>query len=61
MTQFNFEDKICIAGGTALSIVPTLRLEDIMLTIIMAIIGAFASFVASVLFKFLAKKLFKRD
>ena len=58
--HFNFDDKISIAGGTLFAIVPNIRPDDLIVTVIMAFTGALASFVASMLFKFLAKKLFKR-
>uniref|UniRef100_UPI00404B5137 hypothetical protein n=1 Tax=Gelidibacter sp. TaxID=2018083 RepID=UPI00404B5137 len=59
--QFNFNDKIIIVGGTVFSVLPNIRPDDLIVTVIMAFTGAFASFVASMLLKFLAKKLFKRE
>jgi uncharacterized membrane protein YeaQ/YmgE (transglycosylase-associated protein family) len=44
------------AGGTFLSIVPNLESEDIVKTIILAIVGAVVSFTISLLLKSLNKK-----
>jgi hypothetical protein len=58
--SFNFNDKISIVGGTVFAVVPNIRPDDLIVTVIMAFVGAFASFIASMLLKCLAKKLFKR-
>ena len=44
------------AGGTFLSIIPNLNSEDVVKTIILAIIGAVVSFTISIILKFLIRK-----
>jgi mannitol-specific phosphotransferase system IIBC component len=44
------------AGGTFLSIVPNIQSEDIVKTIVLAIVGAIVSFTISLLLKSLQKK-----
>jgi len=56
--QFNLNDKICMVGGTVFGILPNIPPDDLIVTIIMAFVGALVSFIASMLFKYLAK-LFK--
>jgi len=58
--QFNLNDKICMVGGTVFAILPNIRPDDLIVTVIMAFVGAIASFIASMLLKYLTKKLFKR-
>ena len=44
------------AGGTFLSVVPNLHSEDLLKTVLLAIIGAVVSFTISMLLKFFIKK-----
>ncbi len=44
------------AGGTFLSMVPNIQSEDIVKTIVLAIVGAIVSFTISLLLKSLQKK-----
>jgi len=47
-----------MVGGTVFGILPNIPPDDLIVTIIMAFVGALVSFIASMLFKYLAK-LFK--
>lgn len=58
--QFNFNEKACIIGGTVFGIIPNIPPDDLIVTIVMAFVGALVSFMASVLFKTLAK-FFKKS
>jgi hypothetical protein len=53
--NFNFDDKISIVGGTVFSIIPNIPPDDLIVTIIMAFVGALVSFIASMLFKAIVK------
>jgi high-affinity Fe2+/Pb2+ permease len=44
------------AGGTFLSMLPNLHSEDILKTVLLAVIGAIVSFVLSMMLKFIVKK-----
>ncbi len=44
-------------GGTFFGILPNLNASDILLTIVMASIGALASFLMTVLLKYLVKRM----
>jgi hypothetical protein len=44
------------AGGTFLSVLPNLHSEDILKTVLLAVIGAIVSFVLSMTLKFIVKK-----
>ncbi len=57
--QFNFNEKISIVGGTVFGILPNIPPHDLMVTIIMAFTGALVSYIASMLFKYLAKRFKK--
>lgn len=52
--QFNFNDRASIIGGTAFSILPNIPPNDLIVTMVMAFVGALVSFLASMLFKYLA-------
>ena len=54
--QHSNSTVIATAGGTFLSILPNLRSEDILKTIILASLGAIVSFLISLLLKFLIRK-----
>lgn len=58
--QFNLNEKVSMVGGTIFGILPNIPPDDLIVTIIMAFTGAFISFIASMLFKYLAK-LFKKE
>ncbi|WP_236548114.1 hypothetical protein [Polaribacter septentrionalilitoris] len=53
MLQNDIQIKSGVVGGTLLSTVFTISLDDILFTIIMAIIGAIVSFSVSTLLKWL--------
>jgi len=53
--NFNFDDKISIVGGTVFSIIPNIPPDDLIVTIIMAFVGALVSFIASMLLKAIVK------
>jgi len=57
--QFNFDDRVSFVGGTVFSIIPNIPPDDLIVTIVMAFVGAMVSFIASILFKCLAKLLKK--
>ena len=44
------------AGGTFLSVVPNLHSEDVLKTVLLAVIGAIVSFGISMILKFVIKK-----
>lgn len=44
------------AGGTFLSVLPNLHSEDVLKTVLLAVIGAIVSFVLSIMLKFIVKK-----
>lgn len=48
--------QVGTAGGTFLSIVPNVYSEDVLRTVVLAIVGAVVSFVVSVLLRCLMKK-----
>ena len=52
--------RISIFGGSVCGILPNLPVENIVVTICMAIIGTISSFVVSVLLKWAGKQLNKR-
>jgi hypothetical protein len=56
----NNSTLIGTAGGTFLSMVPNINSEDIAKTIILAFVGAIASFTLSLLLKGLQKKKHKK-
>jgi len=58
--QFNLNDKISMIGGTVFGILPNIPPHDLFVTFIMSFTGALVSFIASMLFKYLAK-LFKNE
>ncbi len=49
--------KNSFVGGTLFGILPNLNASDILVTIVMASIGALASFAVTVLLKYLVKRL----
>ena len=53
--ETNISLKTGTAAGTLLSIVPNLHSEDIMKTVVLALIGAVVSFTATLILKMLAK------
>ena len=53
MLQNDIQIKSGVVGGTLLSTVFTISLDDILFTIIMAVIGAIVSFSVSTLLKWL--------
>ncbi|TVZ60370.1 hypothetical protein NA63_2923 [Flavobacteriaceae bacterium MAR_2010_105] len=55
--RFNLDDKISMAGGTLFGIIPNIPPDDLIVTIIMASIGALVSFISSVLLKSIVKFL----
>jgi ABC-type phosphate/phosphonate transport system permease subunit len=59
MTPLNYSEKISILGGTVFSLIPNIPTDDLILTIIMAFTGTLVSFIASLLFKYMAK-IFKK-
>lgn len=46
-------------GGTVLGVLSNLPVEDVFVTIIMAVIGAVASFIVSVVLKYISRKFGK--
>ena len=59
--QFNINEKISMVGGTVFGILPNIPPDDLFVTVIMAFSGALVSFIASMLFKYLAKLLKKKE
>ncbi len=53
--EANISLKTGTAAGTLLSIVPNLHSEDILKTVVLAVIGAVVSFTATLLLKVLTK------
>jgi hypothetical protein len=53
--EANISLKTGTAAGTLLSIVPNLHSEDILKTVVLAVIGAFVSFTATLILKALTK------
>ena len=53
--EANISLKTGTAAGTLLSIVPNLHSEDILKTVVLAMIGAVVSFTATLILKVLAK------
>lgn len=53
--EANISLKTGTAAGTLLSIVPNLHSEDILKTVLLAVIGAIASFTATLILKMLTK------
>ena len=53
--EANFSLKTGTAAGTLLSIVPNLHSEDILKTVVLAVIGAVVSFTATLILKLLTK------
>jgi hypothetical protein len=53
--EANISLKTGTAAGTLLSIVPNLHSEDILKTIVLAVIGAVVSFTATLILKMLTK------
>jgi hypothetical protein len=53
--ETNISLRIGTASGTLLSVVPNLLSEDVVKTIILAVVGAFVSFAVSLLLKGLTK------
>ena len=49
-------DKASFIGGTAFGVLPHLPIEDIVITIIMAFVGAAVSFIVSVILKYAFRK-----
>ena len=54
--QLDISYKLSVLGGTFFSILPNLKTEDIIVTAILAIIGAFVSFVSTLVFRLVLKK-----
>ena len=48
--------QVGTVGGTFLSVVPNVHSEDVLRTVVLAIVGAVVSFVVSVLLRCLLKK-----
>ncbi len=61
MLQNDIQIKSGVVGGTLLSTVFTISLDDILFTIIMAIIGAIVSFAVSTLLKWLFFRKLKKN
>jgi len=55
--QHDVSYKLSVLGGTFFSILPNLKTEDVIITAILAIIGAFVSFVSTLVFRLVLKKL----
>ena len=55
--QFNFDDKVSFVGGTLFSIIPNIPPDDLIVTIVMAFVGALTSFMASLILRWVLKKL----
>ncbi|MEX2349542.1 MAG: hypothetical protein WD554_01565 [Flavobacteriaceae bacterium] len=55
----HFFHRVSFWGGTAFSMLPNLPVEDILVTVLMAFIGAVASFIASVLLRFISRRFGK--
>ncbi len=53
--EANISLKTGTAAGTLLSIIPNLHSEDILKTVVLAVIGAVVSFTATLILKMLAK------
>ncbi len=49
-----------MVGGTVFGILPNIPPDDLIVTIVMAFVGALVSYIASFLFNYLAK-LFKKE
>ena len=52
--DLDFNGKISFLGGVVFSLLPNIPPEDLIVTIVMAFVGALVSFLASMLFKYLA-------
>lgn len=52
--DLGFNGKISFLGGTVFSLLPNIPSEDLIVTAVMAFVGALVSFLASMLFKYLA-------
>ncbi|MCG2419767.1 hypothetical protein K8089_12100 [Aequorivita sp. F47161] len=52
--------KISIFGGTVFGIIPNLPIDDVVLTICMAIIGTISSYIVTVLLKWISRRLDRR-
>ena len=61
MLQNDIQIKSGVVGGTLLSTVFTISLDDILFTIIMAVIGAIVSFSVSTLLKWLFFRKLKKN
>ncbi len=49
--------KISIFGGTVFGILPNLPIEDIMVTVCMAIIGTISSYVITLVLRWIGKRI----
>jgi len=54
--ESQFFHRVSFWGGTAFGVLPNLPVEDVIITIIMAVIGAVASFSVSVVLKYFSRK-----
>ena len=52
----DYNTKSAIVGGTFFSSIVNIGVEDLITTIILAVVGAIASFIVSILLKFLYEK-----
>lgn len=57
--EFYISHKINVAGGTLLSMIPTISENDLMLTGALGVVGAFVSFVSSLIFGFIWKRIIR--
>jgi hypothetical protein len=57
--HLNFNERIGFVGGTVFGILPNIPSHDLIVTVIMAFIGALVSFMASMLFKSIVR-IFKK-
>lgn len=57
--EFYISHKLNVTGGTLLSMVPSIGEEDLILTATLGVVGAFFSYVSSLLFGFLWKRILR--
>ncbi|MEX0995818.1 MAG: hypothetical protein WDZ45_02070 [Flavobacteriaceae bacterium] len=55
----DFFHRASFWGGAFFGVLPNLPVEDILVTVVMAFIGAVASFIASVLLRFISRRFGK--
>lgn len=53
--ETQFFHKASFWGGTVFGVLPNLPVEDVLVTVVMAFIGAVASFIASVLLRIISR------